>query len=251
MVLYQVPECLVKKVGLLCSRSRSRSWWNFKILKNVCPDNLFRTTESFISKLILVGHQKPECPLKGLVSCLQGQGHSKNFIWSNDDSLLCLLNCWSLCNQNWFDGIGWIVFCKDWVILLCSSSRSQQRLNISVNVHLDIFLTAEPFVTKLGMVMHHHGPECHAKRLVYYFKVKVTVKAPVIRYDCFYHSYWYFCNQIYLDCCLQGQGQSKGSKLYWIFICLVFSVPLISSNQTSCVYVLLIITKPKVDIYWQ
>ena len=48
-------------------------------------------------------------------------------------------------------------------------SRSQERFKIPVNVHLeDISSTAEPSVTKLGVVMHHHdhGPECHARRLV-------------------------------------------------------------------------------------
>ena len=39
--------------------------------------------------------------------------------------------------------------------------------NISVNVHLnDISSAAEPSVTKLGMVMQHHGPKYHARRLV-------------------------------------------------------------------------------------
>ena len=38
-----------------------------------------------------------------------------------------------------------------------------------VNFHLDhIFSTAEPFVTKLDMVMHLHGSQCHVKRLVCY-----------------------------------------------------------------------------------
>ena len=42
-----------------------------------------------------------------------------------------------------------------------------------MNVDLeDIFLTAEPFVTKVGMVMQHHGLECHVKRLVCYFQGK-------------------------------------------------------------------------------
>ena len=41
----------------------------------------------------------------------------------------------------------------------------------------DISSTAEPFVTKPGVVMHHHGSECHARRLV---------------------------------CCLQGQGDGRG-----------------------------------------
>ena len=33
------------------------------------------------------------------------------------------------------------------------------------------------------------GPECHAKRLVAIFKVKVTVKAHLIKYNCFCHIY--------------------------------------------------------------
>ena len=44
----------------------------------------------------------------------------------------------------------------------------------------DISSTAEPFVTKPGVVMHHHGSECHARRLV---------------------------------CCLQGQGDGRGGGL--------------------------------------
>ena len=37
--------------------------------------------------------------------------------------------------------------------------KATERLKIPVNVHLeDSSSTAEPFVTKLGMVMHHHGP---------------------------------------------------------------------------------------------
>ena len=58
-----------------------------------------------------------------------------------------------------------------------------KRLNCSVVVKVtgkvknssecssqNISPTAELFVTKLGMVMHHHGPECHAKRLVCYLQ---------------------------------------------------------------------------------
>ena len=42
-----------------------------------------------------------------------------------------------------------------------------ERFKIPVNVHLDgISWTAEPFVTELGMVMHLHGWQCYARRLV-------------------------------------------------------------------------------------
>ena len=54
-----------------------------------------------------------------------------------------------------------------------------EKVQNSVNVHLDnISSAAEPSVTKLGMVMQHHGPKCHARKLV---------------------------------CCLQVQGHSEGS----------------------------------------
>ena len=54
-----------------------------------------------------------------------------------------------------------------------------ERLRIPVNVHMDdISSAAEHSVTKFGIVMHHHGPEYHARRLV---------------------------------CCLKSQGHSEGS----------------------------------------
>ena len=60
--------------------------------------------------------------------------------------------------------------------------KVKERFKISVNVHLDdISSTAEPFVTQLGVVMHHHGPECYARRLV---------------------------------CCLEVQGHSDDSNSY-------------------------------------
>ena len=69
--------------------------------------------------------------------------------------------------------------------LLCSRSRSEQNLKMSVNVCPDgIFWNAEPFTTKLGMLMQHYEPNCLSERLV---------------------------------CCLQGQGHRYGSI---IKICL-------------------------------
>ena len=42
-----------------------------------------------------------------------------------------------------------------------------ERFKIPVNVHLDdISSAAEPSVTRLGMVMHLHRPECHARIFV-------------------------------------------------------------------------------------
>ena len=46
-------------------------------------------------------------------------------------------------------------------------SRSQKRLIVPVDVRLDdVSLAAELSVTKLCMVMQHHGPQCYARRLV-------------------------------------------------------------------------------------
>ena len=57
--------------------------------------------------------------------------------------------------------------------LLSPRSRSQEMFKIPVTVQLDdISWTAVSFVTKLGVVMLHHGPECHASRLVCCFQVQ-------------------------------------------------------------------------------
>ena len=79
----------------------------------------------------------------------------------------------------------WIVLWKDWSAVLWS--RSQKRFRIPVNVHLsDMSSAAEPSVTKLFMMMQHHGPKYHARRLV---------------------------------CCLQVQGHSEGSfDQIWLFL---------------------------------
>ena len=51
--------------------------------------------------------------------------------------------------------------------LLDTRSRSQQNFKMSMNVCPDdIFQIAEPFTTKLGMVMHHYKPDCFSKRMV-------------------------------------------------------------------------------------
>ena len=67
----------------------------------------------------------------------------------------------------WYIIKSWIVWWKDWIALLWSRSRSQKRFRIPVNDQLgDISTAAEPSVTKFAMVMQHHGPKCHARRLV-------------------------------------------------------------------------------------
>ena len=94
------------KMGLPCSRSRSQR--RFKMSVNVCPDDIFWTTDHFVTKpgTVMQPH-KPECPAeKKLVLCVQCQGHSEG-LYNKKKNItiftIYLLNCWSVCNQTWFD----------------------------------------------------------------------------------------------------------------------------------------------------
>ena len=50
--------------------------------------------------------------------------------------------------------------------LLCSKSRLHQNFKMSVDVGpYDIFWIAEAITTKLSLVMHHHEPDCLAKKI--------------------------------------------------------------------------------------
>ena len=42
-------------------------------------------------------------------------------------------------------------------------------------------VSLQPFVTKLGIVVHHHEVECHVKKWDSIFKVKVTVWVYIIK----------------------------------------------------------------------
>ena len=143
---------------------------NFKVLMNVCPDDIFWITEPFTTKLGMVMHSyEPDCLQKWFVCCIQGQGHSErsfNEIWLSHMSLELLIPL-QLNLVWWHIIIRWIVLWKDCITLFLLRSRSQKKFRTPVNVYLeDISSASEPSITKLGMVMHHHGPKCHARRLV-------------------------------------------------------------------------------------
>ena len=62
----------------------------------------------------------------------------------------------------------------------------------------------QPFVTKLGTVVHHHEPTCHAKKWDSIYKVKVTVWAYNQNmmgslYLLLVLNQWVFCNQTQFD----------------------------------------------------
>ena len=92
----------------------------------------------------------------------------------------------------WHLIMSWIVFWKKRIALLWSRSRSQERLRIPVTVQLnDISSTAEAFVTRLGMVMHHYGPECHARKWICCLQVQGHGEGSNDQtYDCFWHICW-------------------------------------------------------------
>ena len=62
----------------------------------------------------------------------------------------------------------------------------------------------QSFVTKLGIVVHHYAPECHAKKWDSIYKVKVTVWAYNQNmmgslYLLLVLNQWVFCNQTHFD----------------------------------------------------
>ena len=102
--------------------------------------------------------------------------------------------------------------------VLHSRSRSEQRFRMLVTVCLDdIFWTTERSVTKLGIVMQHHEPECHAEG-AHLIKTWLFL---LYLLNC-----WFLGNQTWSDdtsskarvfCekigwLFQGQGHSEGPK---------------------------------------
>ena len=92
----------------------------------------------------------------------------------------------------------------------------------------DVFWTAEPFVTKLSMLGHHHELDCHVKRLlyclqgqghnegscnqnmtVYYFSWTADSFSTTLSLMVHYHELECLVERFY--CCVQGQGHSRGS----------------------------------------
>ena len=145
----------MEKNGLLYSRSRSQQ--RFKMSVNVCPDDIFWILEHFVTKLgVVMQHHKPECPVKKLDYCIQGQGHSEGskcqwmFVRMTSsqpqNNLLPNLVWWcSIMSQS-------IVRKKN--CFLPSRSRSQRGISFYY-----IFWTVDSFATKLSQMIHYHKPE--------------------------------------------------------------------------------------------
>ena len=158
---------------------------------------------------MVVYYNEATCCVEKVVHYLQCQGHHKGLYDQKRLSLLYLLNCWSVCNQTWFDSTtswAWVSCGKTG--LLHSRSRSQGRFKMSVNVCPgDIFWITEHFVTKFGMVMQYHQKKkCHAEIFVVavaIFKVKVTARAHIIKillFVLYFLNCWFLGNQTWVFC---------------------------------------------------
>ena len=73
--------------------------------------------------------------------------------------LLYVLNYWSICNQTVFNSTAL------WTLVPCGKMGLLRKVMVTAKVQ-NVFWTTEHFVTKPGMVMQHHKPECHSEKLV-------------------------------------------------------------------------------------
>ena len=108
-----------------------------------------------------------------------------------------LLSCLSFCNQTWYgDASSWTrVSCKK-IGSLCSRSRSQWGIiksNMTVSIITELLIFLQPSLIGWCIII--------SWSVLFWKKT---------------------------HCCCQDQDHSEGSKLYWIFMCLISSVPLIS-----------------------
>ena len=130
----------------------------------------------------MVHHRKPDCLVKKLDYLEHQVKVSAKVQYVNMClSTQYLLNQQKMCCLTWYCNVlSWArVSCKK-IGLLSSRSRSQQGLIWSkCDSFYCIFLTADPFATKLGLLVHYNKPECLVKKL---------------------------------DCCVQGQDHSKASE---------------------------------------
>ena len=168
---YAAVSC-EKKKGLMCSRLRSP--WNFKTSVNFCQENIFWSTEPFATKLgiywCIISSRSKKTGLLSSRSRSQWRLYMVKLLLS-----LCLLNCWSFCNQSRFHSMSWIAFWKAQIVSLCS--RSQQGFKISLNIHLvDIFSAAEPFVTNLVWWCSIMGQSVLWKNWFVIFKATASAK---------------------------------------------------------------------------
>ena len=143
------------------------------------------------------------CHVEKSVHYLQCQGHSEGLYNRNMTILLYLLNCWSVCNQTWFDSIiSWSVLWKNgitavkgkvteksskcwWMFVRTMSSEPQNIL--SPNLVWLCSIISQSVMQKNWFIV---------------FSVEVTVRAYIIKiwlFLLYLLHYWLVCNQTWFD----------------------------------------------------
>ena len=127
---------------------------------------------------------------------------------------------------------------KKIIALLWSRSKSEKRWRISVNVHLDDRSSAaEPSVAKRGMVMQHRGPKCLLSStsgsqwgLIWSNMSVSAISAELLIFLQPNLIEWYIIISWSVLCknWIVIFRVTVKVQNYWIFLYLVFSVPLIS-----------------------
>ena len=150
------------------------------MITNVCPD-IFWTTEYFVTKPgIVMQHHKPECHAEKLVHCVQSQSQRGAYIIKIWSFLLHLLNCWLVCNQTCSITSWSVLWEKLDYCIQCQGRREGSKCRwtfvqmiFSLCVQsclLNISWTAQPFFTKLGVVVYYHEVMCPTEKLVHYLQ---------------------------------------------------------------------------------
>ena len=129
-------------------------------------------------------HHEPECYAKRFVGHFKVKVTARAHMIKIWQFRLYLLNCWSFCNQTGFDN----TFSKarvsyEEIGLLCSRSLSQQNFRMSVNVQIKPSELLNLLPRNLVWWRIIVSQIVYQKDLFAVFKVKVTVKDHIIKYD--------------------------------------------------------------------
>ena len=171
---YHEPECHVKR--LLCCSAKA---YTIKIWLSAISSELLTLLQ--LNFGLMTHHRKLSCLVKRLLHCyvLKVTAKVKNVI--EFSSRPYLLNCWTFCNQTWYDDV------SSWAKLSCenigtssSSSRSQWGLMTEYVCFSHIYWTSllflQPDVIGWYTIIFWIA-WCKNWRVV--FKVKVTVRVQI------------------------------------------------------------------------
>ena len=148
-------------------------YWNHL---SVCPDNIFWTAQPFVAKLGMVMHHQVtkswSIMSKEWFAIFKVTVRARMFRLY----LLFLLKKRTLLQPECDDtSLGAGVLWKDWMAV-CKFKFTAKVQIVSVRLE-NIISMAEPFATKLGMLIQHHELNIMWRDWFAIFKVKLTVRA--------------------------------------------------------------------------